>query len=185
MAQKLIDKENPGDHNQAIMEFGAKQCKPSNPECTVCPLNSECEAFKRDMIGLLPIKINKTKVKKKYFNYLVFISDDNETVIEQRQGKGIWQNLYQFPLIESNKSLSLKALKNEESFQAMDIMQVNKIHLFEDNEVIHKLSHQHLHTKFWVIETNTIGVKSVPLGSLKDYPVPRLIENFLEEFLDS
>ena len=30
LAQQLIDVDNPGDHNQALMEFGARQCNPKS-----------------------------------------------------------------------------------------------------------------------------------------------------------
>ena len=49
--------------------------------------------------------MKKTKVSARYFNFLVCIDKKKNTVIEKRTGKGIWQNLYQFPLIESNRSL--------------------------------------------------------------------------------
>lgn len=111
LAQELIDKNKPAEFNQAIMEFGAIQCKPSNPDCSVCPFNSSCVALQKNMIGLLPIKLKANKVKKRYFNFLVFVSTNRKTILEKREGKGIWQNLYQFPLIESDKSLDYKKFR--------------------------------------------------------------------------
>jgi len=43
-AQNLLDPENPGDHNQAMMELGATICTKHNPQCTKCPLTSHCQA---------------------------------------------------------------------------------------------------------------------------------------------
>lgn len=181
IAQKFIDVGNPGNYNQAIMEFGAIQCKPSSPNCTICPLQNNCKAFNKGMINELPVKLKKTKVKKKYFNYLVLVSEDGETTLEKRQGKGIWQNLYQFPLIESEKSLSIQSLKKQQSFEELinDFLEIN---LFNKEEIIHKLSHQHLYTKFWIV--NVKKVKGVPflISEIKKYPVPILIGNFIEEF---
>ena len=87
------------------MEFGARQCKPKSPNCGVCPLEDSCVALANNTIGILPVKLKKTKVTKKYYNFLVIISKKDTILIEQRQNKGIWQQLYQFPLIESTKPL--------------------------------------------------------------------------------
>ena len=95
-----------GDYNQAIMEFGSQQCKPKSPNCELCPLLSSCKAYATGTIKTLPVKLKKTKVTKKYFNFLVVNSDNNTTYLEQRTTKGIWQQLYQFPLIETRTSLS-------------------------------------------------------------------------------
>ena len=68
LAQKLLNTEIPGTHNQAIMEFGARMCKPQNPDCEICPLNSSCVALEKKEIKMLPVKENKIKIKKRYFN---------------------------------------------------------------------------------------------------------------------
>ncbi len=69
IAKKLLDKNNPGTHNQAIMEFGAMYCTPKNPDCENCPLKEFCKAYKLNVVELLPIKQGKTKVTNRYFNY--------------------------------------------------------------------------------------------------------------------
>lgn len=181
IAQKLIDKKNPGDYNQAIMEFGAVQCKPNSPDCSVCPLKTECKAYKKGMIGVLPVKLKKTKIKKKYFNFVIIISDDGKTILQQRKGKGIWQNLYQFPLIESDKKLSIQLLKKHSDFQKL-IADFSDVNLFNKEEIIHKLSHQHLYTRFWVVQTKRLTDNAIPISKVKDYPVPVLISNFIETF---
>ena len=38
LAQEVLDKENAGLYNQAIMDFGATVCKPINPHCNTCHL---------------------------------------------------------------------------------------------------------------------------------------------------
>jgi len=45
LAQQLLNKEDPATNNQAIMEFGARMCKPQNPDCNSCPLNDSCSAL--------------------------------------------------------------------------------------------------------------------------------------------
>jgi len=111
LAQELLDTSNPGEFNQAIMEFGARQCAPQSPDCPNCVFNDKCLAFQTKKVKELPVKIRKTTVKKKYFNYLVFISDDQKTILQQRLEKGIWQQLYEFPLIEADKLISITEKK--------------------------------------------------------------------------
>jgi A/G-specific adenine glycosylase len=105
LAREVMDAENIRDYNQGIMEFGAIQCAPKKPYCLLCPLQESCVALKENKVDILPIKLNKTKVRNRYFNYLVWLDGNGNTVLEQRKGKGIWQNLYQFPLLETDGPL--------------------------------------------------------------------------------
>lgn len=182
LAQELIDKDNPADFNQAIMEFGATQCKPKNPDCLSCPFQNSCIAFNKKRIGELPIKIKGAKAKKKYFNFLVFISEDQKTILEKREGNGIWQNLYQFPLLETSKELSINGLKKE--VESNDLLKncVFDLTLYNQESVIHKLSHQHLYTKFWIVNVKKLPVVGINIETIKDYAVPILIGNFIEDF---
>jgi len=182
IAQKLIDTKNPGDHNQAIMEFGAMQCKPSNPDCSNCSLKDSCIAFKTDMVNQLPIKLRKTKIKTKHFNYIVLNSEDGKTRLEKRKGPGIWQNLYQFPLVETEKSLSRRELMDHEDFRELVTDDYLELNLYNKKAIIHKLSHQHLHTRFWVVKTKKLNGDSIPISNIRKYPVPVLISNFIESF---
>jgi len=182
LAAELIDKEDPATYNQAIMDFGALQCKPQNPLCESCPLSNSCLALKNNKIALLPVKLKKAKVKKRYFNYLVFLSEENETVLEQRIGKGIWEGLYQFPLLESASLIDAEALLAETSLFPEGEDHVSKLSLYNDTPVIHKLSHQHIYTRFWIVENARLKDKVVPLSKINEYPVPVLIANFINEF---
>ncbi|MFB9051745.1 A/G-specific adenine glycosylase [Formosa undariae] len=182
LAQELIDKKDPATFNQAVMEFGAIQCKPKSPDCTVCPFNSSCFAYGKDEITELPVKIKAAKVSKKYFNFLVFLTPDHTTILEQRQGKGIWQNLYQFPLIESKKALTSKELEQE--LENLEVLKGKTfdVSLYNKNEIVHKLSHQHLYTQFWIVEVDTNLKGEIPVSKVEDFPVPILIGNFIEDF---
>ena len=104
LAGELIDKKNPGIYNQAIMDFGAVVCKPISPLCSTCVFKKSCSAFKNELTGELPVKKKKISIKKRWFYYFVFICG-NEFAIRQRVGKDIWQNLYEFPMVESTKAL--------------------------------------------------------------------------------
>ena len=187
LAVQLMDHEQPATYNQAIMEFGALQCKPQNPYCIVCPLNESCEGLKKGTVGFLPVKLKKLKVKKRYFNYLVFDLVGNKTIIEQRRGKGIWENLYQFPLVESQKELKTVDIEKDEVFKKYVTKDKYHITLYKEDFVVHKLSHQHLYTRFYIIkpfhELSTLnGEMITTVKNLKKYPVPILISNFIDRF---
>ena len=59
LAYELLDNKRPADYNQAIMDFGATQCKPKKPNCINCPLNQKCIGFNTQKIDTLPIKTKK------------------------------------------------------------------------------------------------------------------------------
>ena len=182
LAQKLLPKGSFGDYNQAVMEFGAKQCKPSSPDCSVCPLNSSCAALEKDLIKTLPVKEKKTKLSHKFFNFVVYISEDKKTILEQRVEKGIWHKLYQFPLVESAKSIKHNAFKN----LLKDLTHLKSanysFHLYNEKDIIHKLSHQHLHCKFWIVLIDELPKKAISIKDIDRFAVPAVIEKFLNAF---
>ena len=181
LAEELIDKNQAANYNQAIMEFGAIQCKPKKPLCLFCPLSESCVALQKNLVETLPIKEKKLKVKKRYFNYIVIKTNDDKTILSERKGKGIWQGLYQFPLIESEKTISKETLIDLEEFNDL-IPNKATISLHNAKELVHKLSHQHLYTQFWIVETTNSPEANVDWADVESYPVPVLIANFLEAY---
>ena len=181
LAQSLIDVTQPGNFNQAIMDFGALHCKPQNPSCESCPFANSCVAFEKKLTKVLPLKDKKIKVKKRYFNFLVIQTIDDKTVLLERKGKGIWQGLYQFPLIETNQNISGEALISKEEFISL-FPEKASISLFNKKEIVHKLSHQHLYTQFWIVRPKTAFDANIDWVDVENYPVPVLIANFLKDF---
>ncbi|MFK8060408.1 MAG: A/G-specific adenine glycosylase [Polaribacter sp.] len=182
LAKTLIDKTQPGTYNQAIMDFGALHCKPQNPLCDTCPFANSCVALEKNLIKDLPVKEKKIKIRKRYFNFLVIKTDDHKTILSERKGKGIWQGLYQFPLIESDKNINKNELTSSQEFNDL-FPDETTISLFNKKEIIHKLSHQHLHTQFWIVETKSSTKTTTNWSEIEKFPVPVLIANFLETFL--
>lgn len=181
LAQTLIDETQPGTFNQAIMDFGALHCKPQNPLCETCPFVNSCVAFEQNLTKELPVKEKKLKVRNRYFNYLVIITNDKKTILSERKNKGIWQGLYQFPLIESSENIDEKAIVLSEKFQNLFLSETT-ISLFNDQEIVHKLSHQHLYTKFWIVKVASLKEAIIKWKEVKKFPVPVLIANFLNEY---
>jgi A/G-specific adenine glycosylase len=183
LSQELLDEKNPDSNNQAIMEFGARHCKPKQPLCETCVFSTKCVALKKGRVTELPIKLKKVKVKKRYFNYIVPISNTNMSVLNKRPVKGIWANLYEFPLIETSAVIEYDAFLKEVSNQSL-FEEIFDLSLYNDRPIVHKLSHQHIYTQFWIATTNEKLKDEIPLSELKNYPVPVLIANFIKEFCD-
>ena len=181
LAQSLIDVSQPGNFNQAIMDFGALHCKPQNPLCESCPFADSCVAFEKKLTKVLPIKDKKIKVKKRYFNFLVIQTVDDKTILSERKGNGIWQGLYQFPLIETTQNISGEELISHEEFISL-FPEKASILLFNKKEIVHKLSHQHLYTQFWIVRPKTAFEANIDWTDVENYPVPVLIANFLKDF---
>ncbi|MGW9684267.1 A/G-specific adenine glycosylase [Flagellimonas sp. 2504JD1-5] len=181
LAREVMHPANIRDYNQGIMEFGSIQCAPKNPNCGHCPLNLSCAALQKNKVTDLPVKINKTKIKDRYFNYMVFLDVEGNTLLEKRMGKGIWQNLYQFPLLESEKILDLESLKDA-LCQKKQWPSFQKIVLHNNKPIIHKLSHQHLYTQFWILDSSGILNDGISWSKITSFAVPVLIADFIKTF---
>ncbi len=179
IAGSLISKKNPSDFNQAIMEYGALVCKPVSPSCEKCIFKNKCFAFFNKEISNLPVKNKKKKVRDRFFNFLIFKSENNQTIIEKRKEKDIWQNLYQFPLIETdeevNRDIILDKLSKTDYFDFSEI----KLDLFKNKSFIHKLSHQNIYSSFWLIKVKSININQVSILDVNNYPFPKPISNFI------
>jgi len=182
IANSLLDKKRPAEHNQAIMEFGSQYCKPVNPNCSDCIFNAKCVAFNEGLVGDLPYKSKKIKVKKRYFNYFVLIDKHNEILIEKRTSKDIWQSLYQFPLIETNKVTSLETLLK--SSQTKDLLLDKFAALNISKPYKHVLTHQLLYAQFYVFKRqskHSSKLEKINIQNLTSLAFPRLIELFIND----
>jgi A/G-specific adenine glycosylase len=183
LAEELIDLKDPATYNQAIMEFGALHCTPKTPKCDDCIFRLECFALKYNLVNQLPKKEKKLKQRNRFFNYLILKNGDN-LYLKQRGNKDIWQGLYDFPLIESDKELNsaekLQAQLNK-SLETNTYITVNK----QSESIKHILSHQKIYTIFWHIEVDNTeqfdkNYLSVSTKEINNYPVPKLIENYIK-----
>ncbi len=183
-AQALLDPLRPGLSNQALMEFGALQCVPKNPDCGGCVLGALCVARRQGAVERLPVKKQKAAVKTRWFNYLV-ISDGERVLLSQRVDKDIWRGLWEFPLIEGGRALDYAELASEAEFgELMD--GAGGIALCGSRAMPpHLLSHREIRAVFYRIRVERFTpamearYKVVPLAELGEYAVSRLIERYL------
>ena len=185
LAQDLLDKNHPGLHNQAVMEFGALQCIPQNPNCIQCPLQSHCLAFAHHTVENRPQKIKKLQVKTRYFNYLVIRTPDNGLYLRKRESNDIWKNLYDFPCIESDAAMTVDEVVATEQFQRL--IEGKPFAITKVSPVFtHKLTHRTILAQFIEIKLDEellhIQTKDLFLAresDLGNYPIPRLIDLYL------
>lgn len=183
LTMELIDKKNPDTFNQALLDFGALQCVPRNPDCSICPFNDICFASRNNLVTQLPVKGKKIISRDRFFNYII-IRYNGSTFIQRREAGDIWTSLYEFPLIETPKPIEIEVLIKDKSWKALFMSTKTKI-LYISQPVKHLLSHQTLYTKFIVVEINKPNAylsshyikTSIP--TIQDYSVPKVIDNFL------
>jgi A/G-specific adenine glycosylase len=184
-----MDKKQPGMFNQAIMEFGALYCKPLNPDCINCPFKKDCFAFQNGLVNHLPVKSKSKEPRIRYFYYLVIIRKNQKgeklLYLRKRTEKDVWQNLYDFPMIETVKEISDEELLT--SSQWKEIFGQSQFRIaFRSDQYKHVLTHQVIFAKFYVIQCREkedpgLHYLLVPKKEISRYPVPRLIEEFLNQ----
>jgi len=183
--QALIPEKDPGTFNQSIMEFGAIQCTPKNPDCYVCTLKMSCFAKKNDLVDSLPLKKEKVKQQNRYFNYLYIKHKDN-VLVEKRTGNDIWKLLYQFPLIETKQITDFENIKNTPLWKSLfnDVQYSLDLNIIEKK---HILSHQKIYARFYKIEIthmNDFMKKNyikIHQSEFHKIGVPRLIDRYLKD----
>ena len=178
VAAGLIPKENPAIFNQAIMDFGATQCTPKGTDCTPCPFQTTCVAYQTNQIDKLPVKLSKTKVKNRYMDFLIYLDKEGNTQLEQRIKKDIWQNLYQFPVVDRFDETPINIREHIEAQQNKP--PITQVECLTEEVIIHQLSHQKLHIHFWLIKTNHTLEHAIPWTELNKFGFPIVIHNFIQ-----
>ena len=182
LAQECLDKDQPGEYNQSIMDFGATVCKPV-PLCKQCPLNKKCVAFNSGTIADLPIKQKNIIKKERWFSYFVFSFKD-ETYVQLRTEKDIWQNLYEFHLKETAADPEWNARKIKDWLELdLKIKAIKNIVVLSAKKQI--LTHQVIHGYFICVNINqkplfNLSTKGVWLNNaeIKTKAFPKFIHQF-------
>jgi A/G-specific adenine glycosylase len=186
LALQHIDKKNPGDFNQAVMEFGALHCKPSGPDCSSCVFSERCFAYNHGQVDNLPLKDKGRAPETRHFNYLVFYTGEGSErtlFLKKRTGEDIWKNLYDFPCVETLTPIDQEALFSTPEVRGMipgpDPVSVKKL-----PAVKHILTHRVIHASFYEVGVNTPPkgpFLAVTTREFFEYPIPVLIEKFVRK----
>lgn len=177
-ARQMLDESRPGDHNQAMMDFGAMQCVPKAPQCEECIMADHCQALRQGIVSQLPIKQKKAVSKHRYLHY-IYITDGQQTLIHHRTEKDIWRGLYEPLLIETREESGIEALKSPiiDHLMAQQGTTIKPLKIGKR----HQLTHRQLHLNFYLltirpeaIHTLTLpqGYKFIPIDHIADYAYP-------------
>ncbi|NUO03388.1 MAG: A/G-specific adenine glycosylase [Saprospiraceae bacterium] len=185
-AGELLDAANPAEYNQAIMDFGATWCTPRNPQCSACPMSQDCRAFQQNRVEQLPVKAKKIEKRDRFFHYLV-LRTDGQTLIRKRTDADIWQQLYEFPVIErealaeSPESLMQEALWQELiGEKSWSLRQIA-------GPFRQLLTHQKVVALFFEIDLemkqlpNTAPFIAVEQKNLNNFAFPKVIDRYLKD----
>ncbi|HIA12148.1 MAG TPA: A/G-specific adenine glycosylase [Flavobacteriales bacterium] len=186
LANSIIDVNRPGVFNQAMMEFGAIQCKPQNPDCSICPVMSACVGYRENRVSEYPVKSKTVNQRNRFFNFLVIHGSDG-MYIRKRTDKDIWKNLYEPPMIESDNAIDfselIKTVEWKRFFNGVE-------YVADENPLLlnHALTHQQIQAQFWSIQVKGV-INPASLNNcftvseivIDDYPIHRLFEKFLEK----
>jgi len=177
LAEQLLEKSKPGIYNQAIMDFGAVICKPKNPLCSSCPLNKNCAALKLNLVNQLPVKAGKLVKKTRWLYYFV-LQYEGKTYVRKRPAKDIWENLYEFVLLEKESMLNEALLKKSVFLKDADNIAISK-------QYRQQLTHQTIHGRFVYARIKSPflpkGYTAVGPAALKKLPFPKFITAWLAE----
>ena len=181
-AEKLIIRDSPGTYNQAIMEFGALQCVPKNPNCNDCIFNNICVAYKNGLVDTLPVKVKTAKMATRYLHYL-YVRCGSSTFLRRRSGGDIWTGLYEFPMIETDGETDLNDLSHTSLWQSYFDGQTPFVKRVSP-EVTHRLTHRILKIRFYEITVNRAisgqDFIEIPANDIFRYAVPIVIDHYLK-----
>lgn len=182
LAQRLLPPGEASAFNQGMMDFGALQCTPQNPDCLTCPLQASCHAFRTGRQGLLPVKKAAAKVQERHLSY-VYVRFNGETAIRKRPAGDIWQGLYE-PLVTDAAGPASSGKwffgKPSEKYFSEDALQLLR------KGIKHQLTHRTILADFYLWEPAERpqlpeGYIWIPEAELDRYGKPRLFEKLLEE----
>jgi A/G-specific adenine glycosylase len=182
LAYELLDKKLPGIYNQSIMDFGATICKPV-PLCDECPLKSRCEAWSQGIQLQLPVK-EKVILKKSRWLYYLVVKYRDKLYVRKREEKDLWQNLYEFILIESPKLLTPKKLQASNKFKF--IFGDNEIKIENISQVYkQQITHQTINGQFLSITIKSPltlnNYQLISADKIKQLPFPKFINTYLKD----
>ena len=183
LANELVDKNKPGIYNQAIMDFGAVICKPKNPLCNICLLKTKCKALLNNLTDKLPVKEGSITIKSRWVYYLL-VEYKGRIYVRKRGAKDIWENLYEFILLETDRLMTIKKIKETPLFKRIgkknkiEVISISKLHR-------QKLTHQIIQGRFIHLKAKHAlslpEYRAVSLKELNKLPFPRFINGYIAE----
>jgi A/G-specific adenine glycosylase len=93
-AERLLDRDRPGDFNQAMMELGATVCTPRAPQCLTCPVMGLC-ATRGEMAGLA----KPAQQRKREIHYALDLRDGSVLLVQRPRDASLMAGMWELPEI--------------------------------------------------------------------------------------
>jgi A/G-specific adenine glycosylase len=183
VAEALLDHEDPGTFNQAVMELGALVCKPAKPECDICPLKSECLAFKTKRVACYPMSVDRPPVPMQHLAIGVIFKGDQVLII-RRPDDGLLGGLWEFPAGrigpgEDSESACIRTIKEQVNLKVSVQSKLTAIR--------HAYTHFKIKADVFICNAKSSRVKLngptdyrwVRLKDLQKYPFPKANNKFI------
>jgi len=97
LAKKMVPSQRSGDFAQSLMDLGATICRPRNPLCNLCPLQTICEGCHQGIAAQLPHPAVKD-IKPRRYGIIFWVENNKgEILLEKRPDKGLLAGLIGLP----------------------------------------------------------------------------------------
>jgi A/G-specific adenine glycosylase len=93
-AEQSLDRNRPGDFNQAMMELGAVVCAPRSPTCLACPVIEMC-ATRGEIAGAA----RKARQKKREIHYALNHRDGKVFLTQRPRDASLMAGMWELPAV--------------------------------------------------------------------------------------
>ena len=114
-----------------------------------------------------------------------FIIKNQDNFFIRKRKKGVWKGLYEFPLLEFKKEKEIGKILKSSEFENLSRGTAFKVKKVSE-KITYLLSHQRLHVHFWHVNSGDFSSSkydSINLNTLKNLPIPNLIDKYLQSFV--
>ena len=187
-ADAILDTEEPGLFNQAMMELGATVCRPQSPTCLVCPVNLFCESFHTARQNEFPYRRETKPIPEHHLAVGVIANKRGEVLITQRQLDGLLGGLWEFPggQCAEGETAETACIRHIAELVNLSVTNVRPL-----TRVRHAYTHFKVVVDVFrcdyrageVVLKGPRDAKWIELSALREYPLPRVTHKFLDKLI--
>lgn len=182
LAGRYTPISRPADYTQAMMDLGAMICTRRTPQCLQCPLQSDCEALRLDLVDEIPAKKPRKSLPERQVRLLVCRSEHG-ILLEKRPPSGIWGGLWSLP--EAAQDISVDDLETQIGQRyGVDCIKATIGSMFH-----HTFTHFRLQIEPWYIEAKAAAMVQDGLTAwfnedeLKKLGMPAPVDRLLSDLI--
>lgn len=178
LSEALLDRENPKDFNQAMMDLGATLCTRHRPACLLCPVRSHCQAYNLNVQSEIPMTEARAPIPHKQIGVAVIWNDQQQILIDRRRQEGLLGGLWEFPggKIEPQETVEDCIRREIKEELGIEVSVGEKLitveHAYSHFKVTLNVHHcRHLSGQPQPLECDE--VRWIDLAEIDDYPFPQ------------